>query len=159
VSSVAIRRAREDEADALTALALRSKALWGYAPDQIAAWRAVLAMTPARIRTQEAHVAERDGALAGFYALSPAPAVRELDSLWVEPSCVGSGVGRALMRHAMDLARAAGAAALRIDADPNAERFYRACGARRVGEVAAPIAGAPQRVRPQLVLDVTGTGG
>ena len=38
-----IRRAREDEADALTALALRSKAHWGYSPDQIEAWRPVLA--------------------------------------------------------------------------------------------------------------------
>jgi hypothetical protein len=39
-----------------------------------------------------------------------------------------------------------------IDADPHAEAFYRACGALRIGGVAAPIDGQPQRVRPQLVL-------
>jgi hypothetical protein len=49
---------------------------------------------------------------------------------------------------------AAGLDQLQIDADPNAEPFYVACGARRVGERPAPIAAQPLRVRPQLVLAI-----
>jgi len=46
-----------------------------------------------------------------------------------------------------------------VDADPNAESFYLACGADRCGEVPAPIRGEPGRVRPQLafVLGLAGT--
>ena len=48
-----------------------------------------------------------------------------------------------------------GVANLAIDADPNAEAFYLANGARRVGEDAAPIEGLPGRTRPQLLLPVS----
>jgi hypothetical protein len=47
---------------------------------------------------------------------------------------------------------AGGASGLLIDADPNAELFYIACGATRFGEIPAPITGQPDRVRPQLEL-------
>jgi hypothetical protein len=48
----------------------------------------------------------------------------------------------------------AGGNALAIDADPNAEAFYLAKGARRIGEIAAPIEGHPDRVRPQMLLPI-----
>jgi hypothetical protein len=54
------------------------------------------------------------------------------------------------MRHL----RAAGIGELHIDADPHAEAFYRSHGALRVGQLDAPIANQPQRVRPQLLLRV-----
>ena len=65
---------------------------------------------------------------------------------------MGRGVGRALLSHAARLAAEAGASALAIDADPNAEQFYLAFGAERVGSLAAQIEGAPGRERPQLLL-------
>ena len=40
-----------------------------------------------------------------------------------------------------------------IVADPHAERFYLRLGARRVGEVAGPMPGAPDRKLPLLELD------
>jgi hypothetical protein len=45
---------------------------------------------------------------------------------------------------------------LRVDADPHAERFYLACGAVSIGTVAAPIAGQPDRVRPQFAFACAG---
>jgi molybdenum cofactor cytidylyltransferase len=60
------------------------------------------------------------------------------------------GIGRALLAHALATAARGGAAEVIVDADPNAESFYLECGAIRRGEVAAPIAGQPNRVRPQL---------
>ena len=64
------------------------------------------------------------------------------------------GIGRALLAHAAGTARAGGDSAILIDADPNAEAFYLACGAARGGSVAAPIASEPERVRHQLSLQV-----
>jgi len=68
------------------------------------------------------------------------------------------GVGRALVSHALQTASRGGASEVTVDADPNAEAFYLDCGAVRCGEVAAPIAGQPTRVRPQLTFQVAGGG-
>ena len=58
---------------------------------------------------------------------------------------------RELFEHARAVAAEAGASALEIDADPNAEAFYLKMGAVRVGEVRSEIDGQP-RVRPLLHL-------
>ena len=55
-----------------------------------------------------------------------------------------------LAAHALETAARGGAASVSVDGDPNAERFYLACGAERRGEIAAPIPGEPGRVRPQF---------
>ena len=85
------------------------------------------------------------------------PQTWELTHLWVVPSMMRQGIGRALLAHAMLSAREGGASTIAIDADPNAEPFYLACRARREGVVAAPIIGNPARVRPQLSLPVDGS--
>ncbi len=46
-----------------------------------------------------------------------------------------SGVGKALLRHALRTARENGALGLEVASDPHAEGFYRKLGARRIGVV------------------------
>jgi len=150
-----IRRAVAKDVDALSALAMSAKAHWGYSPAQLERWRGLLQQSVDAMRTRPVFVAEIEGKMAGFYALLARGQACELDDLWVAPGCMRKGVGRALVAHAKRNAATLGAASLHIDTDPNAEHFYLACGARRVGAVAAPIEGQPDRVRPQLVLTVT----
>lgn len=73
-----------------------------------------------------------------------------LEHCRVDPRCLRRGVGRALLARVRAAAAAAGETAVAIDADPLADPFYLALGARRVGEIAAPIAGQPGRVWPHL---------
>jgi predicted N-acetyltransferase YhbS len=73
--------------------------------------------------------------------------------VWVSPEHIGAGIGRALFDHAVRRAAALGAATLIIEADPNAEGFYRRMGARRVGENVYEIEGH-RRELPLLILDV-----
>ena len=80
----------------------------------------------------------------------------EIWALWVHPNQMRKGVGKSLLGWAKHFAAASGQVELAIDADPNAEAFYRACGARVVGSVAAPITCNPMRVRPQLRLSTSG---
>jgi len=119
------------------------------------AWREELRITPEALARPHG-IACVDGRLAGFYTLAPAPRDWELDNLWVDPRCMAQGIGRALLRHALQAALDGGAMRVRVDSDPNAEPFYLACGAQRTGSVSAPIPGEPGRVRPQLAFDLSG---
>src|SRR5581483_9656510 len=104
-----IRPARPDEAAAISALALRSKAHWGYSPDAMAVFQAELTLSPAEVLTGRAHVVEEEGQLVGFYTLrARGQGVIELEHLFVEPGRLRRGLGAALFWHALELARAAG---------------------------------------------------
>jgi GNAT superfamily N-acetyltransferase len=147
-----IRRAHESEAPLLSALAYESKAYWSYSVAQLEAWRGDLTVSPSTVSSLPAYVAEAESGIAGFFVLLPSSPHWKLEHFWVAPSSMGQGVGKALLSHAAALAAEGGATALAIDADPNAESFYLACGAKRVGSLAAPIEGSPDRERPQLLL-------
>ncbi|TMC05464.1 MAG: GNAT family N-acetyltransferase [Chloroflexi bacterium] len=133
MSSIQLRRARMDELGALSDLALRSKAHWGYDQGFLEACRSELTVTPAQLKAEHVVVAERDGELLGFYALAADPPEGELTNLWVDRPHIGAGVGRALFDHAAALASSLGVQRIRIDADPGAEPFYRRMGAIRIG--------------------------
>ncbi len=132
-----LRSARPDDAGALSDLAFRSKAYWGYMPAFMEACRAELTVSEEDLAAPAFHavLAERDGAIVGFYALSRCGSVDvELEALFVEPAHIGRGVGRALMNHATATARAMGARTMTIQGDPHATAFYRAAGGVQVGE-------------------------
>jgi GNAT superfamily N-acetyltransferase len=148
--AIVIRAARPGEAAALSALALRSKGLWGYSPEFLEACRAELTLRDDLLAKQRAHVAEQGGAVVGFFTVTGEAPEGELDCLYVDPGAIGRGVGSALLRAAVELAKRAGFHALRIDADPHAEQFYVRQGAVRVGTV--PSGSIPGRVLPLLRL-------
>ncbi|MFY9235224.1 MAG: GNAT family N-acetyltransferase [Fimbriimonadaceae bacterium] len=58
----------------------------------------------------------------------------ELSRMMIEPSAIGTGCGRLLWDHAVSTAQALGISVITLDADPNAEPFYRRMGAETVGE-------------------------
>ena len=145
-----IRAARVDEAESLAALAFAAKASWGYPSALLETWRADLEPSPSSIADRPTFVAEVDGAPAGFAQLDLDAEPVELEHLWVHPRAMRRGIGRALLAHCARHLAALGVDTLHIDSDPHAEAFYVACGAERVAVRPAPIAGAPDRIRPQL---------
>ncbi|MEP6609964.1 MAG: GNAT family N-acetyltransferase [Burkholderiaceae bacterium] len=155
VTTVHIRRAVAEDVEELSSLALRAKAHWGYAVAQLEEWRSSLEMSREILLARPTFVGEINRRIIGFYSLVPSATAWELDNLWVALEYMRLGFRRALLVHAAQTAAASGASSIVIDPDPNAERLYVACGATRVGEVAAPIAGQPNRVRPQLMLAAT----
>ena len=136
----------------MSALARQAKAHWGYSREALESWGDQLRITPADVASKPTYVAVIHGEAAGFYSMVPAGPVWELDNLWVAPQLTRRGIGRALLGHALGVAFGGGATSVTVDADPNAESFYLSCGAMRRGEVAAPIPGQPDRIRPQLEL-------
>lgn len=150
-----IRPAESREADFLSQLALRSKAHWGYSQDFLDACRTELTVDESRIGTDDylCFVALDDNPIVGFYTLEMTSAVvGELDALFVEPHCIGSGVGSALVRHAVKQASKAGLQRIVIQGDPNATGFYSALGAQQVGTQES--GSVPGRELPLFEIDI-----
>jgi GNAT superfamily N-acetyltransferase len=147
---VIVRAARLDEADVLTALALRSKASWGYSEAFMEACRAELTVTPEKMAAWKIWVAEDDGEIAGMIALRLEGATAELEDFFVEPAYQKQGVGSALFEVLIDACRTVGVTDLGVDADPNAEAIYAGLGFRTVGR--SPSGSIPGRTLPRMAL-------
>ena len=128
-----IVRATSKDAEALTEIAHAAKRHWGYPETWIAAWRDTLTMRPEFIAANVAYIAVENQRAVGFYVLTSEPDGPHLDHLWILPSSMGRGIGRALFEHAAAEAHRLGFHSMKIEADPNAEGFYKRMGAVRVG--------------------------
>jgi GNAT superfamily N-acetyltransferase len=146
-----LRPGRIDDCAALSRLALRSKAVWGYSSEWLT--QCVPELTVTAEHLPHLFVIERDAQPVAFYALSQAAQLRaELEFLFVDPLHLRQGHGGTLIAHARRHARLAlGAGMIVIQGDPHADAFYRAAGARRVGERAS--GSIPGRVLPLYELD------
>ncbi|HSS64204.1 MAG TPA: GNAT family N-acetyltransferase [Gammaproteobacteria bacterium] len=130
-----IRPAAASEAAQLSALALRSKAHWGYSAAFIEACREELTYDSDYLGTNTVFVAESDAGIVGFYALERiSESEAELTAMFVEPKHIGRGIGCALITHAKETARGSGFRSIIIQGDPNAVAFYQAAGGARCGE-------------------------
>lgn len=145
-----IRRAEPGEADALRALAHRSKAYWPYDAAFLARVAPMLMLTASDVERGEVHVLELDGAVVGWHRVTLHHDRAELEDLWVEPDFIGSGWGRVLFEHAVGVARAHDARALEWDAEPYAQPFYERMGGLEVGRT--PSAAEEGRTLPRMRL-------
>lgn len=155
-----IRRAHPDESDALRDLAHRSKAYWPYSAEFLAAVRPLLTLEREDVERDAVYVIETADAIVGWHRVTLHGARAELEDLWLEPSVIGTGLGRRLFEHAVGIARRAGASALEWDAEPFAQGFYAAMGGEEIGRVpsAAEAGRTLPRMRLRLGRSAHGTG-
>ncbi|MFF0478946.1 GNAT family N-acetyltransferase [Streptomyces sp. NPDC004284] len=149
MSDISIRRATADDSKRLTRLVRTSGA---YRGDYAAMVEGYQVGGP-YIEHHPVHVAVDDGddgRVLGFYALLLDEA--ELDLAFVADAAQGLGIGRLLMEHMTEQARAAGLTSVRVVAHPPAEEFYLRTGAVRTGTV--PPTGRIHWERPELRYDV-----
>lgn len=136
-----LRLAETAECGSLTALALRSKAYWGYDPIFLQACRDELTVHPTAAAAGRVVVLIEEDTPLGFYALSPGERrdEAEISLLFVEPAVIGRGIGRALWNHAVAKARSEGLRRLKVLSDPFALGFYRAVGATLSGKIRSSV--------------------
>ena len=145
-----LRPARPDEADLLTELCLRSKAVWGYDDAFMRACRAELTLSPADFTRSSLQVAVEGDEVTGIVQVVVDGEKADLAKLFIAPSALRAGVGRKLFDWAVSTARERGARWLWIEADPDAAEFYRRMGA--VDDGIAPSGSIPGRFLPRLKL-------
>jgi GNAT superfamily N-acetyltransferase len=143
-----LRPARPDEAELLTELCLRSKAVWGYDDAFMRACRAELTLTADDCADALLQVAADGDVVAGVVQVSVNGEAADLAKLFIAPGTIRSGVGRQLFDWAAAAARQRGARFLSIEADPDAAGFYRRMGA--VDDGTAPSGSIPGRFLPKL---------
>lgn len=148
-AALALRPARPEDADLLTDLAHRAKAHWGYPPRWMRNWDAQLTITPGYLEAHDVWVAERDGRIVGMCALEDRGDRWGLEHVWVDPPAHRTGVGTALVRHALAKAQLRKRAVVELISDSFAVGFYERLGARYAGDVPAPMPGAPRRMLPR----------
>ncbi|MFJ3584273.1 GNAT family N-acetyltransferase [Streptomyces sp. NPDC090127] len=147
MSSLTVRRATADDSRRLSHLVRKSRAYRG----DYAAMVDGYTVGGSYIEHHPVFVAvDADERVLGFYALLLDEA--ELDLAFVADAAQGRGVGRVLMDHMREQARAAGLGAVRVVAHPPAEEFYLRTGARRTGTVEP--AGRIHWARPELRYDI-----
>jgi GNAT superfamily N-acetyltransferase len=132
---------------------VRSKAHWGYDAEFMRlSWRS-LQVDPTAITEGRVSIAvdEHDQPL-GVVACTFLGDDVDLMHLFVEPSVLGRGIGRALFAIAVEWTRAQRRRSLLIASDPNAVGFYRRLGAVDAGWV--PSEAIPGRMLPLLTFTV-----
>jgi cytidylate kinase/N-acetylglutamate synthase-like GNAT family acetyltransferase len=132
-----IRQARPDECPALTELAMRSKAHWGYDAAFMANVRADLEVIPAKFMPGfHVYILETGNEMIGFYSLRPEDAETvTLEDLFIEPKHIGCGYGKRLWEHSLSVAQSLGFRRVTLISDPYAEPFYARRGAVKIGEI------------------------
>lgn len=149
-----LRLARRQEAGALTALAMQSKAHWGYDRKFLDACRKDLTITEEMVQQHPTYVIETtNGSLTGFSMVALTTPEATLLYLYVHPTAMGKGIGRVLFSESVVHARKSGALWLTWDADPHAVPFYLRMGAYLYGET--PSTSIPGRMLPVMRFDLT----
>lgn len=144
-----IRRARIDDAEALTDIAHRAKAHWGYPLRWMRVWDAQLTITSGYLNVHDVWVAEKDGEIVGMCALEDRGDRWGLEHVWIDPPYHRRGIGTALVRHALSEAHRRHSGAVELVSDTFAAGFYERLGARRTGNILAPMPGARDRTLPR----------
>jgi GNAT superfamily N-acetyltransferase len=147
-----IRAPTLNELSGLSDLCFRSKAVWGYDEKFMEACRRELSFEPRDLEFTPIAVADHNGRPIGVAQIRVVDGEADLLKLFVEPSTLRSGIGKALFVWASDVAKELGATRLTIDADPDAAPFYRRMGACDVG--LTPSGSVPGRMLPKLVMNL-----
>jgi GNAT superfamily N-acetyltransferase len=151
-----LRPAHLIECDVLDALCFRSKAHWGYDAAFMESVRDQIRVDAEALRAGRVWVAvDGDDRPCGVVEVDPLDeAAADLTLLFVDPTHLRQGIGRALYEKALDLGHRLGARELLIDSDPQAAAFYATMGASRIG---AEPTGYQGRLLPKFSVVIGGT--
>ncbi len=137
--TTAVRAGRPEEAEALAALAVRSKGHWRYPVAFLDRFARAHGLTAEVVAANDVRVLERAGRVRGFSTVLRRGPVAVLDDLWLEPDEIGRGSGRVLFEDAAERARAAGASSMEWEAEPGAVGFYERMGGVTLGWTTSPL--------------------
>ncbi|MFJ8118430.1 GNAT family N-acetyltransferase [Bacillus mycoides] len=145
-----IRKAKKKDSKRLSELAYNSKAHWGYSKEFLEKCKDDLTFTAQYIENNHIYVMEENNEIIGFYSLSTIE--QKLEALFIDPNCIGKGIGKLLWSHLLQQAKQLPIKEFTIDSDPYAEAFYLKMGAKRIGDIQSTV--FSNRRLPLLCMEV-----
>ncbi len=135
-----IIRANADDSEILSEITKKSKAYWGYSEKQMEEWSGLLTISSEYILTNNVFKLVVEDSVSAYYSyyLIENNSVR-LDNLFVSPESIRKGYGSLLMNDFILKAQKIGRERVILDADPNAERFYKSLGFVKIGQIETSI--------------------
>lgn len=147
-----IQRATISDSTELSELTLKSKAYWGYSEEQIEEWREDLQVSKRYIEDNDVFLIRENDHITGYYSFKEVSnSTIKLDNIFINPEHIGTGLGSRLMKDFLCRVKELEMVTITLDAEPNAEKFYRKFGFKTVGQLKSSI---PNRCLPKMELNL-----
>ncbi|MEL6661225.1 MAG: GNAT family N-acetyltransferase [Bacteroidota bacterium] len=124
---ITFRHAATSDLPTLNSISLVSKAHWGYPQEWLEHWKNDMLLREKQLEELKILLAEVDGEIIGFCAISEATTQYEVEHLWLLPKHIGKGYGKRLLEQALASFTTTDKPIL-VEADPYAEAFYQRQG-------------------------------
>lgn len=129
MGTVNIRRALPSDHSVLTEITRNGKAFWGYSKQQLEIWQPELTITSKYISENETYQLVFDDEIIGYYAyIKLGERHLKLDYLFLFQQFIGKGFGQLLLTDFLKRAKDLNTIDIILEADPNAELFYKKFG-------------------------------
>ena len=124
----------------LTLITKKSKAFWGYSPEQIQEWDKNLTISQDYIKEHNVYKLTVNNLIIGYYSYFFKDEKEiELDNLFILPEYIGKGLGKYLVLDFLNRIKDQKAERIILDSEPNAESFYSKMGFVKIGEFETSI--------------------
>ncbi|WP_375559784.1 GNAT family N-acetyltransferase [Bernardetia sp. OM2101] len=131
----------------LTEITKKSKAYWNYSEEQLQKWDEELTITERYIEENEVYILMEKETVIAYYSFFKVDTdTIKLDNLFLLPSFIGKGYGKLLVNDFMKKVKAIQAKKIVLDADPNAELFYKKLDFITVAKLKTSIEGRFLRI-------------
>ncbi|AOY74908.1 GNAT family N-acetyltransferase [Clostridium formicaceticum] len=137
---VKIRRAEAFESEALTNIAARSEAYWGYDSTFMKNFKRLYRVTEKFIIDNPTYAIVEGKEIIGFYGILSTETETSLEFLYIEPTFIGKGYGKLLWTHMVSICRCHGIKEIALVTSPQAKEFYSKMGAKYIGDVDSIVA-------------------
>lgn len=145
-----IEKAKSKDNAILSDIALKGKSFWGYEIEQLNEWKDDLTITPNYIEDNDVYKLVVEFEIVGFFSfLTSENNTLKLDYFFIYRQYIGKGLGKVLLNKAIEVAIEKKALKIILDADPNAESFYKHSGFKTYAQLESSV---KNRFLPQMEL-------
>lgn len=138
----------------LTKITKESKAYWGFSTETLLEWEHLLTISQKYIEENNVTKLVKNGEVIGYYSFFKMDEkTLKLDNLFILPRYIGTGLGKMLMNHFLDQTKNLSLEKITLDAEPNAEDFYKKFGFVTIGQLESSI---KDRFLPIMELKLNG---
>jgi N-acetylglutamate synthase-like GNAT family acetyltransferase len=135
-----ILKAEPTDNELLTTITKMSKAYWGFSEDILKEWEHLLTITKDYIEKNKVYKLIQNDQIIGYYFyFSTDESTIKLDNIFILPEFIGKGFGKILMNDFLKNIKQIGINKVTLDAEPNAEIFYKTFGFETIGQLESSI--------------------